>query len=76
MTVAIVAFFFGVLVSGQEHPVLVGPYETWEECASVREFLDRREYETDICAVLPLPQESQRLQVGDVPQPDKEIRHD
>lgn len=76
MTLAIVAFFFSVMVSGQEYPVVVGPYETWEDCASVREFLDRRGYETDRCAVLPLPQDSQYLHVGDLPQPDKENHHD
>lgn len=70
----IVAFYFGMLVAGQEWPVMVGPYETWEECASVREFLDRRGYETDTCSLLPYPQEeSQYLEVGHLPKPKGDI---
>ena len=54
----LVAFFFSMLVACQEWPVLIGPYETWDGCASVREWLDRRGYETDDCSTLPLPQDS------------------
>lgn len=68
MTLTIIAFYFGVLISGQDWPVMIGPYETWAECASVREYLDRRDYVTDSCAPLPVPQEeSQHLSVGYLP---------
>jgi len=73
ISLPIIAFYFGVLVSGQEWPVMVGPYDSWQDCASVREFLDRRGYETDSCSLLPYPQEgSQLLQVGDLPTKDDE----
>ena len=72
MTEIIVAFYFSVMVSGQDWPVVVGPYKDWSECASVREFLDRRGYETDSCSVLPFSQYSQYLNVGDLPKTDIE----
>lgn len=69
----IVAFYFSIMVTGQEWPVVVGPYESWGDCASVREFLDRRGYETDSCSMLPFPQEkSQYLNVGGIPKTDAE----
>lgn len=68
MTVLLVAFYFGCMVGGQEWPLIIGPYEDWDDCASVREFLDRRGYETDTCALLPYPQEgSLYLEVGYLP---------
>ena len=62
------AYYFGLLVAWQEWPILAGPYEEWVACASVREYLDRRGYLTDSCALLPYPQESQVIQVGGLPQ--------
>ena len=67
MIVILAAFYFGMLIDTQDWPVVVGPYEVWEECASVREYLDRRGYETDGCYLMPYPQESVYLSVGDIP---------
>lgn len=64
----LVAYYFGLLVMWQEWPVLAGPYEEWAACSSVREYLDRRGYLTDSCALLPYPQESQVILVGGLPQ--------
>ena len=48
---------------------MVGPYETWEECTKVREWLDWRTYETDNCENFPYPQAgSQMLLVPYLPQ--------
>jgi len=63
----LVAYYFGLIVYWQEWPILAGPYEEWAACASVREYLDRRNYLTDSCALLPYPQESQAIQVGGLP---------
>lgn len=63
----LIAFYFSLLLFYQEWPVLIGPYETWEECASVREMLDRRGYETDDCTLLPVEQEARKLEVIDIP---------
>lgn len=67
MIFMLVAFYFSVLIEAQEWPIVVGPYEEWEECASVREYLDRRGYETDGCYLMPYPQDSIYLSVGDIP---------
>ena len=68
MDLVIAAFYFGMLVPWQEYPILVGPYGSLDECQSVREFLDRREYETDICSIMTYPQEgSVYLEVGFLP---------
>jgi hypothetical protein len=68
VTTILVAFYFSVLVLEREWPVVIGPYSEWSECASVREFLDRRGYETGICELWSFPQEdSMLLQVGDLP---------
>lgn len=64
----LVAYYFGLLVYWQEWPILAGPYEEWAACASVREYLDRREYLTDSCSLLPYPQDSQVIHVGGLPQ--------
>ena len=70
MDLRIVAFYFSMLVNWQEHPLLVGPYENLDECQSVREFLDRRSYETSDCAYMTYPQESIYLEVGYLPYED------
>lgn len=67
MTSSLVAYYFSLIVSWQSYPLLVGPYSSWDDCASVREFVDRRGYETDGCSTLPLPQESIYLEVGYLP---------
>lgn len=67
MTSSLVAYYFSLIVSWQDYPILVGEYNTWSDCASVREFLDRRGYETGDCSLLPLPQESIHLEVGYLP---------
>lgn len=67
MLALLVAFYFSVMVPGMEYPLLIGPYADWSECASVREWLDRRGYETDSCLLMPFPQESQELQVFFLP---------
>lgn len=65
---AILAFYFSVVVPWQSWPVVVGPYTSHEECSKVREFLDRQGYVTDGCYPLPHPQEdSQKLSVGELP---------
>ena len=63
----IVAFYFSVMVPYQDWPLLAGPYPTWEDCASVREALDRWGYVTDGCAVMPYPQDSVPLAVFQLP---------
>lgn len=64
----LIALYFSVLIPEQEWPLLIGPYETWSECASVREFLDHRGYETAGCTVMSYPQEDAfLLRVGDLP---------
>lgn len=64
----LIALYFSVLIPEQEWPLLIGPYETWPECASVREFLDHRGYETAGCTAMPYPQEDAfLLRVGDLP---------
>lgn len=63
----IAAFFFSLLLFGQEWPVLIGPYEAWDQCASVREYLDRRGYETGECSLMPIEQDARRLDVVDIP---------
>lgn len=67
MELPITAFYFSLLLFYQEWPVLIGPYDTWDECASVREALDRRGYETDDCTMLPVDQEARHLEVIDIP---------
>lgn len=60
-------FYFAVMLTTQSWPVLVGPYDEWDQCASVREFLDRRGYETGSCEPMPMGQEAMYLNVIDVP---------
>jgi len=61
------AFYFSLLLPERGYPLLIGPYETWDECASVREWIDRLNFETDYCAQMPYPQFSQLLHVGYLP---------
>lgn len=63
----LMAFYFSLMVVMQEWPVLIGPYREWSECASVREFLDRRGYETSACELMPMGQEAEHLNVIDLP---------
>lgn len=67
MSSTLVAYFFALMIPTQEYPVLVGPYGEWAECASVREWLDRRGYETSGCGLMPLPQEAEYLDVFELP---------
>ena len=67
MLALLVAFYFSVMVPNMDYPLLIGPYAEWSDCASVREWLDRRGYETDSCLLMPFPQESQELQVFFLP---------
>ena len=67
MAVVLVAYFFAVMVPERDYPLMVGPYETWAECASVREWLDRRGYESDGCGLIPLPQEAVQLKPLELP---------
>lgn len=68
MSLILCAFYFSLLVSTQSYPVMVGPYESWEECTKVREWLDGRAYETDDCETFPYPQgDSQMLAVPYLP---------
>jgi hypothetical protein len=63
----IMAFYFAVMVLSQGWPVMIGPYSEWAECASVREYLDRRGFETGSCELMPIGQEAKRLEVIDLP---------
>ena len=53
----IVAYYFTMIIATQLHPLLVGPYFSFSDCASVREYQDRRGYETGGCGLMPFPQE-------------------
>lgn len=70
MLVTLVAFFFSLMLPDREYPILIGPYADWAECASVREWLDRRGYETDGCYLLSIPQEAVQLEPLHLPQED------
>jgi hypothetical protein len=67
----LLGYFFSLLLmmhSGDlDVPILAGPYDDWSQCASVREYLDRRGYETSDCELMSIPQQSFMLHVGDVP---------
>lgn len=63
----IVGFYFAVMLATQDWPLLIGPYEEWGQCASVREYLDRRGYETSTCAPMPMGQDALYLNVIDIP---------
>ena len=67
MLTLLVAFYFSMMVPDRAYPLLVGPYVEWDECASVREWLDRRGYETDSCLLMPFPQEAVKLEVLELP---------
>ena len=67
MLALLVAFYFSVMVPDMEYPLLIGPYTEWSDCASVREWLDRRGYETDSCLLMPFPQEAIKLEVLELP---------
>ena len=68
MSLILCAFYFSLMLTTQDYPVMVGPYETWEECTKVREWLDWRTYETDDCETFPYPQSgSQSLVVPYLP---------
>ena len=61
LSLIVCAFYFSLMLTTQSYPVMVGPYETWEECTKVREWLDWRTYETDDCETFPYPQGSSQL---------------
>lgn len=63
----LIAYFFAIIISIEEGPILIGPYKDYSDCASVEEFLTKRGYETETCSILPLPQDSITLQVGYIP---------
>lgn len=67
MALVLVAYFFAVMLPDREYPLLVGGYAEWAECASVREWLDQRGYETSSCGLMPLPQEAIKLSVLELP---------
>jgi hypothetical protein len=70
MLTLLVAFYFSIMIPDRDYPMLIGPYTEWNECASVREWLDRRGYETDSCLLMPFPQESMQLEVLHLPLED------
>lgn len=51
---------------GSPCPVLYGPY-THGQCLDMQEWLVSRGYEKGDCALLPIPQEAQDLQIGYLP---------
>ena len=67
MTTLLVAFYFSIMLPERDYPTIIGPYMEWSECASVREWLDRRGYETASCLLMPFPQESTELDVFHLP---------
>ena len=62
----IIAWFLSIMVSWQVYPLIAGPY-TLEECYAVREWLDRRGYDTDDCTMMSVEQEAVKLEVGYLP---------
>lgn len=67
MLMILVSFYFSIMIPERDYPILVGPYTDWDECASVREWLDRRGYETGSCLLMPFPQEAVKLNVLELP---------
>lgn len=67
MLMILVSFYFSIMIPERDYPMLIGPYDDWSECASVREWLDRRGYETDSCLLMPFPQEAVKLEVLELP---------
>lgn len=71
MTTVMVAYYFSLVMPAMPMgpPIVVGPFESWGACASVREYVDRRfGAETAGCALLPFPQpEAVELRVGELP---------
>jgi hypothetical protein len=62
-----IAYFLLVLVTWQEHPVMLGPYNI-TECFDMYEYLDRRGYETSGCESMSLPQDDAiKLEVPYIP---------
>jgi len=43
----IIAWFFAIIVAGQEHPVLAGPYVERCECDWAQEWAEKQGYETE-----------------------------
>ena len=64
----LVSFYFGLLVAWQEWPLTIGPYSEWDECNSVRQWLDAQGYETDRCGLMPYPQDSIFVEETDMPE--------
>jgi hypothetical protein len=63
----LLAFYFPLMLLTQAWPLMIGPYDEWSQCASVREYLDRRGYETGACELLPTSQDATHLNVIDLP---------
>ena len=66
-----IAYFLLVIVTWQEHPVMLGAYDL-SECLAVKEYLDRRGYEVSSCEILSYPQEdAKKLEVPHIPTEEK-----
>lgn len=66
------AYFLLIIITGQEWPVMAGPYSI-EECFAELEFLVRRGYEVSSCEFMSVPQEDAiPLQIPYLPIP-KEV---
>ena len=63
----LIAYFLILILVGHDCPVLVGPFEDRSGCLDVREWVERRGYETGGCSVLSLPQEAIMVHVGELP---------
>jgi len=63
LSLILCAFYFSLMLSTQSYPIMVGPYDSWEECTKVREWLDGRAYETDDCETFPYPQSGSQMLV-------------
>ena len=67
----LLAYFFSLLLMmqqvDQDVPIVAGPYYEWEQCESVREYLDRRGYETDDCILMATSEQAVKLEVVDIP---------
>lgn len=63
----ILAYFLILVLAGQDCPVLVGPFEDRSSCLDVREWVERRGYETGGCSIMSLPQDSVMVKVGEIP---------
>ena len=71
LALPLLAYFFSLLLMmqqvDQDVPIVAGPYFEYDQCESVREYLDHRGYETDACALMSISTPARKLEVIDIP---------